>query len=145
MIDPAAIVDPTAIIGAEPMNYRWHSRWQQLLSRGSVTIGPDVHVGPLTTVMRGAVGDTIIARGCRIGHGVNIGHDVEIGEYTLVIAHASIAGWCRIGRMVRIDMGALVKNRITIGDGARIGMGAVVICDVPAGETWAGCPARRIG
>jgi acetyltransferase-like isoleucine patch superfamily enzyme len=31
-----------------------------------------------------------------------------------------------------------------IGAGAVIGMGSVVLHDVPAGEVWAGVPARRI-
>jgi acetyltransferase-like isoleucine patch superfamily enzyme len=41
-------------------------------------------------------------------------------------------------------MGATIKPHVTIGDGARIGQGAAVVRDVPAGETWVGVPARRI-
>ena len=33
---------------------------------------------------------------------------------------------------------------VQVGDDARIGMGAVVVTDVPAGEVWAGNPARPI-
>jgi acetyltransferase-like isoleucine patch superfamily enzyme len=43
-----------------------------------------------------------------------------------------------------MGVGVLVRPYITIGDGARLGAGAVVITDVPAGEVWAGNPARPL-
>ncbi len=46
-----------------------------------------------------------------------------------------------IGDDVFIGAGAKVLGAITIGDGARIGANAVVLCDVPAGATAAGVPA----
>lgn len=51
----------------------------------------------------------------------------------------------RIGDDVWIGAGAIVLGGVTIGDGAVIGAGAVVTHDVPAGERWAGVPARRMG
>ncbi len=47
-----------------------------------------------------------------------------------------------IGDDVFIGAGAKVLGAITIGDGARIGANAVVLCDVPAGATAVGIPAR---
>jgi acetyltransferase-like isoleucine patch superfamily enzyme len=38
----------------------------------------------------------------------------------------------------------LVREKLSIGAGAVVGMGSVVLQDVPAGEVWAGVPARRI-
>ncbi|MBE3120403.1 MAG: acetyltransferase, partial [Candidatus Atribacteria bacterium] len=39
---------------------------------------------------------------------------------------------------------ATVKQGITIGNRAVIGCGAVVVDDIPAGETWVGVPARPL-
>ena len=70
-----------------------------------------------------------------------IGHAPELRDWT---PGAVIGGYCRIGDRVRIGLNACVKPFVKVGDGARIGMGAVVISDVPAGEVWAGNPARPL-
>jgi acetyltransferase-like isoleucine patch superfamily enzyme len=41
-------------------------------------------------------------------------------------------------------MGALIKNKVRIGNDVTVGMGAVVLKDIPDGETWAGNPAKRL-
>jgi serine O-acetyltransferase len=49
-----------------------------------------------------------------------------------------------IGSGVYIGAGAKVLGMVRIGDGARIGANAVVLCDVPANWTAVGVPARLI-
>lgn len=43
-----------------------------------------------------------------------------------------------------IGAGAVILGDIKIGDYARIGANAVVLCDVPEGATAVGVPARII-
>jgi acetyltransferase-like isoleucine patch superfamily enzyme len=50
----------------------------------------------------------------------------------------------KIGNDVFIGTNAMVLKGVTVGDRAIIGAGAVVCCDVPADEIWAGNPAVRI-
>lgn len=50
-----------------------------------------------------------------------------------------------IGKHVVIFANATVLPGVSIGDYAVIAAGAVVTKDVPKGEIWAGCPAKRIG
>jgi serine acetyltransferase len=38
----------------------------------------------------------------------------------------------------------MVREHVTVGAGSVVGMGSVVLRDVPAGEVWAGNPARRL-
>jgi serine O-acetyltransferase len=84
--------------------------------------------------------------GVRIGDDVTIYHGVTLGRAD---AHRAGGMDLTIGDGVFIGAGAVVLARsdrpMTIGAGATIGANAVVLTDVPAGETWAGSPARRVG
>ena len=71
-------------------------------------------------------------------------HDDVIGDHTTFGAGAMLAGGVVVGDGAYIGSGALVRENITIGCGALVGMGSVVTRDVPAGEVWAGNPARPL-
>lgn len=45
---------------------------------------------------------------------------------------------------VWIGQGVFIKSGVSIHDGAVVGMGSVVTCDIPAYEIWAGNPAHKI-
>ena len=51
----------------------------------------------------------------------------------------------RIGDGAWVGIGAIVLKGVAIGEGARIGAGAVVTRDVPAGAVVEGNPARVVG
>ncbi|MCD7824765.1 MAG: hypothetical protein LUH14_02170 [Clostridiaceae bacterium] len=48
------------------------------------------------------------------------------------------------GKNVFIGAKATILGNVNIGDNAKIGAGAVVLCDVPEGCTAVGVPARII-
>lgn len=70
-----------------------------------------------------------------IGGGSDIQHSVTIGELQ------ANGGVPVIGRNVYVGARAILLGRIEIGDGAKIGAGAVVLCDVPEGAVAVGVPA----
>ncbi|SDB70600.1 serine O-acetyltransferase [Belnapia rosea] len=84
------------------------------------------------------------------GMGVVIGETAEIGDDVLVYHGVTLGGLSgqpgkrhpTIGNGVAIGAGAQVLGPIRIGDNARIGANAVVVAEVPAGETVVGIPAR---
>jgi acetyltransferase-like isoleucine patch superfamily enzyme len=43
-----------------------------------------------------------------------------------------------------LGTGCTVREHLTVGAWSTIGMGAVVLCDVPPHEVWAGVPARQL-
>jgi serine O-acetyltransferase len=84
------------------------------------------------------------------GMGVVIGETAEIGDDVLIYHGVTLGGLSgqpgkrhpTIGNGVAIGAGAQVLGPIRIGDNARIGANAVVVAEVPAGETVVGIPAR---
>jgi serine O-acetyltransferase len=50
----------------------------------------------------------------------------------------------QLGNGVNVGAGAKIFGNVTISDGANIGANAVVLCDVPAGATAVGIPAKII-
>ncbi len=77
-------------------------------------------------------GNSIIGDGCTIRQGVTLGNRTMEAPYDAPV----------LGKNVNIGAGAKVLGKVVIGDGANIGANAVVLCDVPAGTTAVGVPAK---
>lgn len=92
----------------------------------------------------------IVQACCRTGKAVRVNvngsvmHHSRLGNYVTVAPGAMILGYVEIGDGAYIGANATILPRIKIGEAATIGAGAVVTKDVPAGETWAGVPARKL-
>ncbi len=98
----------------------------------------------------------IIGRGAEFGPGLVLVHSNGIvingkvrGGARIHIEHQVTIGADRrqspiLGDDVFIGAGAKIIGPVTIGNGAKIGANAVVVHDVPAGETAVGVPARVV-
>jgi UDP-3-O-[3-hydroxymyristoyl] glucosamine N-acyltransferase len=109
---------------------------------GGVQIGQDVEIGANACVARGTLNDTIIEDGAKIDNLVHIAHGVRIGRGAFVIAGAEISGGCVIGPGAWIGPNACILEKVNIGTGAMVGLGATVIRHVADGEIHAGNPAK---
>jgi serine O-acetyltransferase len=86
------------------------------------------------------------------GAGVVIGETAEVGDDVLMYQGSGLIGTSlkkekrhpTIGNNVVIGAKALVLGAITVGDGARLGAGSVVIKPVPPGVTVVGIPGRVV-
>jgi serine acetyltransferase len=65
-------------------------------------------------------------------------------DYVTLAPGVHISGRVKICKGAYIGTGASVIPGVTIGTKATIGAGAVVVRDVPAGETHVGVPAKVI-
>lgn len=86
------------------------------------------------------------------GMGVVIGETAEIGNDVLLyqgvvlggVSHEKTKRHPTLGNRVVVGAGAILLGPITIGDGARVGAGSVVISDIPENATVVGVPGRVV-
>jgi len=86
------------------------------------------------------------------GMGVVIGETSEIGDDCLIYKGVVLGGTTlekrkrhpTLGNRVIVGSNSTILGAITIGDGARIGSGSVVVKSVPAGVTVVGVPGRIV-
>jgi len=129
-IDPAAYVDPEAVVIGKVKISADVSIWPGAVLRGDVE---RIEVGVGSNVQDLSVIHVDVSKPCIIGKNVGIGHRA--------VVHA-----CTVGDGVLIGMGAVVLSGVEIGEGAIIGAGAVVKegTKVPPRTLWVGIPAKQV-
>lgn len=114
-------IEPNAVLGARGFGLVHNGGgWEPVPQMGSVRIGDDVEIGAGTTIDRGAIDDTTIARGVKIDNQVHIGHNCMIGENTVIAGCTGIAGSCTIGANCMIGGGVGIGDHLRIVDGVII-------------------------
>jgi galactoside O-acetyltransferase len=130
---------------------------------GKITIGNNVHIGGSMFISINEIkidDDVTIAWGCLFydhnSHSINWGE--RSGD-----TKQEFFDYCECGDFLKNKDWTVVKNKpihicskawigvdckilkgVTIGEGAVIGAGSVVTCDIPSYTVWAGNPARYI-
>ena len=112
---------------------------------GGVIIGNNVEIQQNSNVDKAIYpwDNTVISDSVRINSLVQVAHGTKIGRFTEVVAGASIQGRVQIGENVWIGPNSVIRNGISIGDNARVNMGAAVTLSVAPGEAVSGNFARK--
>jgi serine O-acetyltransferase len=139
-----------ALLWYRVAHWLWQRGWRlaaRLLSHlGRVLTGIEIHPGAR------------IGRRLFIDHGMGvvIGETAEIGDDCTLYHGVTLGGRAprrgefgqkrhpTLGHGVIVGSGAQVLGPFRVGNGARIGAGAVVINEVPDGVTMVGPPARAV-
>ncbi len=139
-----------AVLGSDGFGFvrdRETGRYTKFPQIGRLEIGDDVEIGANSTVDRGALDVTVIARGTKLDNLVHVGHNAYVGEDVVIAAQTGVSGSTVIENTV------IVGGQVGLADHVRIERGAILgaQCGVPSGKVirgpgvvfW-GTPARPI-
>lgn len=112
--------------------------------QGGEIIGDNVEVRSNTCIDRGSLSDTIIGDHTKINNLCHIAHNNHIGRNVVIAGCVNVSGSNVIDDDVWIAPNSSIRGFVHLGEGCMVGMGAVVVKNIPPHEVWVGNPARKI-
>jgi carbonic anhydrase/acetyltransferase-like protein (isoleucine patch superfamily) len=73
-----------------------------------------------------------------------VNHDAQLADDVVICSGVSLAGGVRVERGCYLGQACTVRQNLRIGRDSLVGMGSVVIKDVPPSSVMAGNPARKL-
>jgi sugar O-acyltransferase (sialic acid O-acetyltransferase NeuD family) len=112
----------------------------------SASINSRVTVGVGTAILQNVVitSGSVVGDHVVISQNVTMAHDDAIDDFVTIASAAIITGGVRLRAGCYLGAGCTIMNGVTVNERALVGIGSVVMIDVPAGVTVSGYPARSI-
>ncbi|MEY9933737.1 sugar O-acyltransferase (sialic acid O-acetyltransferase NeuD family) [Catenulispora sp. GP43] len=103
-------------------------------------------VGAGSVLLAGVVltADATISRHVAVMPHAVVTHDVVVRDYATLASGVKLGGGVVVDEGAYIGAGAMVREGVRIGAWSQVGMGSVVLQDVPDREVWVGNPARKL-
>lgn len=146
VIGSGCVIKPNSTIGARGFGFvRDHDNTPISFPHiGMVRIGDGVEIGANCTVVRAALDETSVGDHIKTDDHVHIAHNCSVGARTFIAAGVVVSGSVTIGADVWIGPNATIIDYISVGDGAHIALGSVVMRPVDPGVKVLGNPAKRV-
>lgn len=118
--------------------------------RYATVLDPSVRVPSDCTIGAGSIllARTVLTADVTIGRHVVtmphvvLTHDDVVDDFATLCAGVALGGRVSIGSCAYLGMNSSVRQHLRVGEGATLGMGSVLVSNLPAGQVWAGVPAR---
>ena len=117
------VVHAGAVLGSDGFGYvrdKVSGEYLQFPQQGRLVIEDDVEIGANTTIDRGALDETRLARGVKIDNLVHLGHNVRVGRHVVIAAQTGVSG------SSAIEAHAVVGGQVGIGDHAQVGENVIL-------------------
>jgi UDP-3-O-[3-hydroxymyristoyl] glucosamine N-acyltransferase len=117
------IVHSGAVLGSDGFGYvrdQATGHYEKFPQVGRLEIEDDVEIGANTTIDRGALDVTRVARGAKIDNLVHVGHNCQIGEDVVIAAQTGLSG------SITIEKNVILGGQVGIGEHACIEEGVML-------------------
>jgi sugar O-acyltransferase (sialic acid O-acetyltransferase NeuD family) len=120
--------------------------------RFETIVHPSAEISASATLGRG----TVVLQNASLASQVKVGahviilpsailsHDDVVGDYTCIAGGACLSGGVFVGRCCYLGSNCSIIEHVRIGENSLVGMGSVVLSDVPDGSVFVGNPARYL-
>lgn len=112
----------------------------------SADISADCAVGPGSVLLAQVVLTAAVTVGGHVAvmpHAV-LTHDVTIDDFATIASGVRFGGGVRVRRGAYLGSGSLIREQVKVGSWSQVGMGSVVLQDIPDRQVWVGNPARKL-
>lgn len=132
-----AIVERLAQLGIGPDRYATVRHPSVELPSGCTVGGGSILLAHVTLTSDVRVGRHVV-----VMPGATLTHDDVVEDFATLCAGVSLGGGVRVGQAAYLGMNSSVRERVVVGRDSTLGMGAVLLDDLPDHESWVGVPAR---
>jgi sugar O-acyltransferase (sialic acid O-acetyltransferase NeuD family) len=121
-----------------------HGRQTETVIHPSAIVGATAEIGAGAFLAAGSIiiADATIGAGAIVNTGASVDHDCVVGMAAHLGPGVRLCGNVHVGALALLGVGTAVRPGIIIGAEVVVGAGSAVVCNLAAGRTYAGCPAR---
>lgn len=110
------------------------------------SIARDVSIGDGTVIMAGVTVNPCSKIGsfCILNTNSSLDHDSIMDDFSSLAPGVTAGGLCKVGAYAAVSIGAILIDRVCVGEHAVIGAGSTVLGNIESGKLAYGTPAKVI-